>query len=278
MNEINSPRQADIVTTLGVRPRIDIGAEIARRIAFLETYLRDHGGRAYVLGISGGVDSTTAGRLVQLAVERIRAAGGAATFVAVRLPYGSQKDEDEAQQALDFIRADINVTVDIKPAADAMLAALGDKLNGADEGKKDFLMGNIKARQRMIAQYALAGAYDGLVVGTDHAAEAVMGFFTKYGDGGFDIAPLARLNKRQVRAMATQLGAPAHLAGKESTADLEDLAPQKPDEEAFGVTYDEIDDFLEGKQVSAEAAGIITTAYAKTGHKRMLPVEPPADA
>jgi len=266
--------QQDIIRALGVQPGRDAATEIERRITFLQQYLLDHGGRAYVLGISGGVDSTTAGRLAQLAVERIRAGGGDATFVAVRLPYGSQKDEADAQQALDFIRADVNVTVDIKPAADAMLAALGGKLNGADAAKTDFLMGNIKARQRMIAQYALAGAYDGFVIGTDHAAEAVMGFFTKYGDGGFDLAPLAHLNKRQVRALATQLGAPPLLADKESTADLEDLAPQKSDEDAFGVTYEEIDDFLEGKQIGANARAKITTAYDKTAHKRALPVAP----
>lgn len=268
--------QQDIIRALGVQPARDAATEIERRITFLQNYLLDHGGRAYVLGISGGVDSTTAGRLAQLAVERIRANGGDATFVAVRLPYGSQKDEADAQQALAFIRADVNVTVDIKPAADAMLAALGDKLNGADAAKTDFLMGNIKARQRMIAQYALAGAYDGFVVGTDHAAEAVMGFFTKYGDGGFDLAPLAHLNKRQVRALAAQLGAAPLLADKESTADLEDLAPQKSDEDAFGVTYEAIDDFLEGRQIDADAREKITTAYDKTAHKRALPVAPSA--
>jgi NAD+ synthase len=136
------------------------------------------------------------------------------------------------------------------------------------------LLGNIKARQRMIAQYALAGAHGGFVLGTDHAAEAVMGFFTKYGDGGFDLAPLAHLNKRQVKALATALGAPARLVEKPSTADLEDLAPQKSDEDAFGVTYDEIDDFLEGKAVSQAAQEKFTAAYAKTMHKRQLPVLP----
>lgn len=271
----HTPDQQEIVAALGVRIDFDAAAETDRRIAFLERYLLDHQGRAYVLGISGGVDSTTAGRLAQLAVERIRAAGGQATFVAVRLPYGTQKDEDEAQQALAFIRADINVTVDIKPAADAMLAALDDKLNNADAAQRDFLMGNIKARQRMVAQYALAGAHGGFVIGTDHAAEAVMGFFTKYGDGGVDVTPLSHLNKRQVRAIAAQLGAPAQLVDKVSTADLEDLAPQKSDEDAFGMPYDVIDDFLEGKPVSAEHAEKITTAYASTAHKRALPVEPP---
>jgi NAD+ synthase len=138
--------------------------------------LHEHHCISYVLGISGGIDSTTAGRLGQLAVERVRRHGGQAGFIAMRLPYGDQKDEDEAQRALYFINPDRILTVDIKPTVDLMFAELDDKLNDADAAKKDFLMGNIKSRQRMIAQYALAGAYDGLVLGTHHAAEAVMGF------------------------------------------------------------------------------------------------------
>src|SRR3546814_1546582 len=104
----------------------------------------------------------------------------------------------------------------------------------------------------MIAQYAVAGAHRGLVVGTDHAAEALMGFFTKFGDGAADLTPLTGLNKRRVRALAQAMGAPDTLVMKVPTADLESLTPLKPDEDAFGVTYAEIDDFLEGKDVSRD--------------------------
>jgi NAD+ synthase len=275
MNDKHLQMQKDIIATLGVRPSIDAAAEVERRIAFLESYLTDHHAGAYVLGISGGIDSTTAGRMAQLAVERARGKGHDAVFIAMRLPYGRQMDEAEAQQALAFIRPDRTVTVDIKSASDALLGALGGNLNDADIAKTDFLLGNIKSRQRMVAQYAVAGAYDGIVVGTDHAAEAVMGFFTKYGDGGFDLTPLAHLNKRQVRALARELGVPANLVDKVPTADLEELAPQKPDEAAYGVSYDEIDDLLEGREVSDKAFDIVATAYEKTRHKRQLPAEPP---
>src|SRR5690606_40729086 len=87
-----------------------------------------------------------------------------------------------------------------------------------DEAQQDFLHGNIKARQRMIAQYAVAGARGGLVVGTDHAAEALMGFFTKFGDGAADVTPLAGLNKRRVRALAAAMGPPTGPAFKRTTA------------------------------------------------------------
>jgi NAD+ synthase len=275
MREEQLQQQKRIIAELGVQAVIDAAGEVERRVDFLARYLADHQGRSYVLGISGGVDSATAGRLAQLAVERIRAQGGDATFIAVRLPHGAQADEQDAQRALAFICPDRTVTVDIKPASDAMLAALGSELDAGDPAERDFHFGNIKSRQRMVAQYALAGATGGVVVGTDHGGEAVMGFFTKYGDSGYDIAPLAHLNKRQVRALASALGAPGSTAQKQATADLEDLAPQKPDEEAFGVSYDDIDDFLEGKEISADAADKIITAYTRTMHKRMLPAAPP---
>jgi len=260
-----------IIGELGVSPSFDAELEVERRISFLADRLRLSGATAYVLGISGGVDSSTAGRLCQLAVERVRADGGNATFIAMRLPYGVQADEDDAQRALEFIRPDETLTVDIKPATDAMVEAV----KHADLGERaDFHAGNVKARQRMVAQYAVAGARGGLVVGTDHAAEAVMGFFTKYGDGACDLTPLAGLTKRRVRAVGSQLGAADVITGKVPTADLESGNPGVPDEVVLGVTYDEIDDFLEGKQVSDQAAETIISYHRRTAHKRAVPITP----
>jgi NAD+ synthase len=268
-------RQRLIAKEMHVTDEFATEQEIERRIGFLADYLRTSGFKAYVLGISGGVDSTTAGRLAQLAVERLRAQHYAAHFVAVRLPYGVQQDEADAQQALAFIRADENLTIDVKPAADATLASLSAAgLPFVDDAQRDFVHGNIKARQRMIAQYAVAGARAGVVIGTDHAAESVMGFFTKFGDGGADVLPLAGLNKRRVRAVARALGAPDALAHKVPTADLEMLRPQRPDEDAYGILYDDIDDFLEGKPVSDAARETVLRFYENTRHKRALPYTP----
>ncbi|NPT37568.1 ammonia-dependent NAD(+) synthetase [Paraburkholderia xenovorans] len=268
-------RQARISEEMHIGATFDAEYEIGRRVTFLANYLRGSGLKTYVLGISGGVDSTTAGRLAQLAVEQLRAEHYEAQFVAIRLPYGKQKDEADAQQALRFIRADQNLAIDIKPAADAMLAALDRSgVLFDDESQQDFVHGNIKARQRMIAQYAVAGARAGMVIGTDHAAESVMGFFTKFGDGGADVLPLAGLNKRRVRAVAKALGAPEELAHKVPTADLEMLRPQRPDEDAYGIPYDAIDDFLEGKAVSDAARATILRYYDVTRHKRALPYTP----
>ncbi|MFH8682232.1 ammonia-dependent NAD(+) synthetase [Streptomyces lydicus] len=267
--------QQEIARDLQVTASFDAEQEIERRVTFLTERLTSTGLRSLVLGISGGVDSTTTGRLCQLAVERARAAGHEATFYAMRLPYGVQADEKDAQRALEFIRADRELTVDIRPASDAALqAALDGGLTFRDARHQDFVQGNIKARQRMIAQYAVAGAQDGLVVGTDHAAEAVSGFFTKFGDGAADVVPLTGLTKRRVRAVAAALGAPRELVTKVPTADLETLDPGKPDEDALGVTYDQIDDFLEGEPVDGDAVESIVRRYRLTAHKRELPIAP----
>lgn len=267
--------QQQIAAELGVAPDFDADTEVERRVAFLADTLARTSRKGLVLGISGGVDSLTAGRLCQLAVERIRVGGGAAGFFAIRLPYGEQHDEVDARAALLFIRPDTTLVVDIKPAVDAAMDALATADHSiADPHLADFVRGNVKARERMVVQYAIANAEQGLVVGTDHAAEAVMGFFTKHGDGACDLAPLAGLTKRRVRALATHLGAPAHLVHKTPTADLESLRPLHPDEAALGCGYDAIDDFLELRAVDEQSAALIVATYARTAHKRAGPAVP----
>ncbi len=133
----------------------------------------------------------------------------------------------------------------------------------------DFVKGNVKARARMTAQYEIAGLTGGLVLGTDHSAENITGFYTKWGDGACDLAPLFGLSKRQVRQVASHLGAPDQLVYKTPTADLECDAPQKADEHVLGLSYDDIDDYLEGKPVSDEVEQRLTEIYLKTQHKRL---------
>lgn len=267
--------QARIAGELGMRSEFNAEHERERRVEFLADYLRSSRAKGYVLGISGGVDSLTAGLLAQEAVRRLRGDGYHAEFIAMRLPYGIQADECDAQASLDVIKPDRTVTVNIKPAADAIM--METKLSARElmePSREDFHLGNIKARQRMIAQYTLAGAIGGLVIGTDHAAEALMGFFTKHGDGAADVVPLTGLNKRRVRAIAASMGAPDRLVHKVPTADLETGAPLRPDEDAFGVTYEEIDDFLEGKVIPHVARERILARFRASAHKRGLAVAP----
>ena len=266
--------QAEIISALGVVQDFDVDVEIERRLNFLCNYLRSTGTHSLVLGISGGVDSLTAGILAQWACHRLREDSYDARFIAVRLPYGEQRDEAEAQLSLQTIGPDLIVEVNIKPATDAMFDMVVNGGGFPRGANTDFHKGNIKARQRMIAQYAIAGANNGLVIGTDHCAEAIMGFYTKFGDGAADILPLTGLNKRQVRAIASRLAAPESLVYKVPTADLETDNPGLPDEVAHGITYDQIDDFLEGKTIDAAAAEKIIQTYTRSQHKRDLPYGP----
>ncbi|MGO1349447.1 MAG: ammonia-dependent NAD(+) synthetase [Brevibacterium aurantiacum] len=256
---------------LGVRPTIDPATEIARRVEFLADYILTTGVRGLTLGISGGQDSTLAGRLCQLAVEELRRRGAAAEFWAIRLPHHVQADESDAQDALEFIRADHELVINIGSATDAAAAEYN---TATGEAITDFGKGNVKARMRMIAQFELAGEKRLLVAGTDHAAEAVTGFFTKFGDGAADVVPLAGLNKRQGRALLDHLGAPEHLVRKVPTADLLDDAPGQTDESSLGLSYDQIDDFLEGRDIEKAAASLLSEKYRATEHKRRTPVAP----
>lgn len=264
-----------VIQEMRVLPQIDPAFEVKRRIDFIKTQLLNSGLSCLVLGISGGIDSCTLGRLAQLAVNELNQPQDKGyQFVAVRLPYGVQADEVDAQTSIDFIQPSQNIAVNVQPGTDAIdqqtcsaLATLN--LLPENLAKRDFVKGNVKARTRMVIQYEIAGLLDGLVLGTDHSAENITGFYTKYGDGACDLAPLFGLNKRQVRQVAAYLGAPDKVIKKAPTADLESLTPQKADEQALGLTYDQIDDFLEGKSVEDYVSNKLVSIYTKTQHKRV---------
>jgi len=263
--------QQEIIQALGVKPTINPEEEVRRSVDFLKDYLKHYTGlRSLVLGISGGQDSTLTGKLCQLAISELREElnDDSYQFIAVRLPYGTQADEQDCQDALAFIQPDKTLVVNIKESVLASERALKE----AGITVSDFVRGNEKARERMKAQYSIAGMSKGVVVGTDHAAEAVTGFFTKYGDGGTDINPLFRLNKQQGKQCLNYLGCPEHLYLKHPTADLEDDRPGLQDEAALGVTYADIDAYLQGETISAEQAAIIENWYTKTEHKRRTPI------
>ena len=267
--------KGQILNEMKVQAGIEPEFEVQRRVAFIQGKLTESGCKALVLGVSGGVDSSVTGRLCQLAVDSLNSTleQPEYQFIAVRLPYGLQQDEAEAQLACRFIQPSKLVTVNVKAGVDgihcetlAAVAAAG--IQPCDAAKTDFVKGNVKARMRMVAQYEIAGLMNGLVVGTDHSAENVTGFYTKHGDGACDLAPLFGLNKRQVRQLGSYLGAPEQLVIKAPTADLEEQQPQLEDEVALGLTYDQIDDFLEGKTVTESVEQRIIGIYKATQHKR----------
>lgn len=266
-----STLQEKIIKELGVKPTIDVQEEIRVTIDFMKDYLYKHPFlKTLILGISGGQDSTLLGKLAQKAVEEMRAEtkDEAYQFIGMRLPYGVQFDEDDVDLAFDWIAPDKIIEVNIKSAVDAMV----EQFSSEDFAISDFNKGNIKARQRMIAQFAVAGDAKGVVLGTDHAAESITGFYTKFGDGAADLMPLFRLNKRQGAAMLEAMDAPEKLYKKIPTADLQDGKPGLSDEDELGVSYQHIDDYLEGKTVEAKAQERIESLFLNSRHKRRMPI------
>jgi NAD+ synthase len=265
-------KQRQIIAALRVKPEIDPAEEVAFRIQFVQNYLIHSQRDGLVLSISGGQDSALAGRLCQMAVEQLRERHAHNyRFIALRLPYGRQQDEEDAQRALRFVAPDQTYTVNIQSAVDRAVAAF-EAATGLP--MTDYNKGNQKAQQRMAVHYRFAGQLNALVVGTDHAAEAVVGFFTKYGDGGVDLTPLSGLTKGQGRSLLQYLGADERLYTKPPTADLLDGSPGQLDEDELGIGYAVIDAYLEGNEVSPEDARRIEARYDATENKRRTPVTP----
>ncbi|MFL0507303.1 ammonia-dependent NAD(+) synthetase [Ureibacillus sp. 179-F W5.1 NHS] len=263
--------QKRIIEELKVLPEINPHDEVRKSVDFLKEYAKKHSFlKGFVIAVSGGQDSTLTGKLIQIAVDELNEEAGEQKYstFAVRLPYGVQADEDDCQDAIEFIQPTKVFTINIKKAVDASVSSLEE----AGVVLSDFAKGNEKARERMKVQYSIAAMNNAVVVGTDHAAEAVTGFYTKYGDGGVDLTPIFRLNKRQGKQILAYLGCPEHLYLKTPTADLEEDRPALPDETALGVTYEVIDDYLEGKEVPEESKKIIEGHYIRSQHKRHLPI------
>lgn len=261
--------QSIIINELNTRSTIDPGYEIAERSQFLADYLAHTSLNGFVLGISGGQDSLLAGLLAKQAVKLRRDQGFEATFHGALLPYGTQIDRADAELAVATIDPDVVHDLDITSGVDSFTAAFA---TSEAQPIRDFDKGNVKARMRMIAQYAIASHYNLLVIGTDHAAEAVTGFYTKFGDGGADVVPLAGLTKRQGRAMLQTLAVPDIFLTKPPTADLLDARPGQTDEAELGLSYQLIDDYLEGKTVPDGDAEAIEERFRSSWHKRVVPV------
>ncbi|MGM9985702.1 MAG: ammonia-dependent NAD(+) synthetase [Bacillaceae bacterium] len=260
--------QKEIIKELGVQPTINPEETIQFIVNNLKEYMETVPFiKSLVLGISGGQDSCLVGKIAQMAIDQLNEENhtNEYKFIAMRLPYGVQADEEDCQIALQFIHPSETITVNIKPSVDASVASYYEATGKAPS---DFVKGNEKARERMKAQYLVAAENSGLVLGTDHAAEALTGFYTKWGDGACDYAPITFLNKRQGRELLKYLECPEVIYTKKPTADLEDNKPQLPDEVALGVTYDQIDDYLEGKEIEAAAKEKLEGIYLKTRHKR----------
>jgi len=239
--------------------------------------LHASGARGFVVGLSGGIDSAVVARLAQLAAP--------GHVLAIILPCHS--DPQDARDAmvvanhfsLMTVRIDLGASYDALVAdVQAVLSALPDQMRAAapaDPLRGRVPLANIKPRLRMTTLYFIANSLNFLVAGTGNKSELSIGYFTKYGDGGVDILPLANLVKSEVRALARELNVPQAIIDRTPTAGL---WLGQTDESEMGFTYADLERYLEdGAQSLAPALAMkIERLVRASEHKRHLPPSPPA--
>ena len=236
--------------------------EMKQTIERISAWLRDKviesGAQGLVVGLSGGIDSACTAALAQRAVGK--------QVLGVLMPcYSAPADAEYARMAAEAFGLE-TVTVELGPVYDALMAALP-----AAEG---LAPANIKPRLRMTTLYYLAATRNYLVAGTGNKSELLVGYFTKYGDGGVDLEPLGNLYKTEVRELARALGVPQPIIDRPPTAGL---WPDQTDESEMGLTYAELDATLAAMEVG-DTGGIAPAVLAKvtamvrgSAHKRAAP-------
>lgn len=259
--------QQDIINDLKVQPTIEPEAEIRKRVDFLKGYIEKSGSQGLLIAISGGIDSAVATGLCKQATDELtQSTGREYKTVGVFQPYDTQSDIDDSYAVAQAFDLKYKVETNVHKAVDAIEQTVNSVMPQLEQDPlSPQAKGNVKARTRMVVQYAIANSLNLLVVGTDHASEAITGFFTKYGDGAVDITPLSSLDKRQVRQLASHLNIPQSILDKAPSAGLWE---NQTDETELGITYADNSDYLEGKSIAPEAAERLETYYKRTAHKR----------
>lgn len=229
--------------------------EVERIVLWMQERVKEAHAQGLVFGMSGGIDSSVVAVLAQ------RACGG--NILGVMMPcYSIPEDLEDALLVAETFCIPHRV-VPLEKPFDALLEVLGETRNPC------YLpQANLKPRLRMSVLYFFANSLNYLVCGAANRSELTVGYFTKYGDGGVDIAPLAHLTKREVREIAAYLGIPERIIAKPPSAGL---WPGQTDEDEMGITYEVLDRFLLGEPVGEEERRKILALYEKSTHKRKLP-------
>ncbi len=241
---------------------IELSERIDQTVNWLREKVAEANARGVVVGISGGVDSAVVAGLCSMAFPD--------NTIGVIMP--SQSNPEDREDAL-WIAEGFELRPLEVNLGGAHTQVMGQVKKGLEDQGYDLVgekmsQGNLKARLRMSTLYAVANAMNYLVVGTDNAPESYTGYFTKYGDGGVDLLPISSLTKTEVRAWARMLGLPMRIATRVPTAGL---WPGQTDESELGLTYDLIDRYLLGEEVSPEVKERIETLHRQSEHKRHLP-------
>lgn len=253
--------------------KLDIDGLVGLRSNFVYSYMKNHGIKDLVLGISGGIDSLVAG----LICNHINRNSNKINLHLISLPNKNQHDIEDVYEAVELINPYKFQVININGAVCEMENSFGAIFHKDEEcfsRNKKVVLGNTQARIRMVYQYMYAQTVGGLVVGTDHASEALTGFFTKYGDGGSDINPLSGLKKSTIYKIAEFFSVPQKFIQKSPAAGL---GISETDEDELGITYLDIDNFLDGKEVDKKIERRIIDLYNRSAHKRSLPVCPEID-
>ena len=239
--------------------------KIRKTVEWLREQVVQSHTRGLILGISGGIDSAVVGFLIKMACPD--------NSLGVIMPIkSSEKDMEHAKELVE--KADLtHMTLDLTQAHSLMLGIVKETMQ--DAWREDFARisdANTRARLRMTGLYTIANNLGYLVVGTDNAAEIYTGYFTKYGDGGVDVLPIAHLKKSEVYEWAEYLGVPQSILDKAPSADLWE---GQTDEMEMGTTYRCIDAFLDGQEVPEKDREVIERLHRNSEHKRHTASVPP---
>ena len=232
------------------------GKEKEKRVAFIKNMLASSGAKGIVFGNSGGKDSALVAALCSFATDNLL---GVIMPCASKRNFGEDKEDGLAvakKYGVDTI------IVDLTEVRESLLKATGNSFTTKGA------LSNIAPRLRMTTLYAIGAEKGYLVAGTGNASERYMGYFTKWGDGACDFNTIADLTATEVFEFLRYLGAPDHVVTKAPSAGLFE---GQTDESEMGVTYAEIDAYLRGEKVSAEAQKIIERYHASSLHKMVLP-------
>lgn len=254
-------------TQVYIKKEIKMEKHIDLLINWLREQVNDANAKGLIVGLSGGIDSAVIGALIQRAFPN--------NSLGVIMPcHSSEQDVNHAKLVAEKINLK-NAIIDLSSVHRSLFQNVKDHLVSVNEWNEEterMADANLRARLRMSTLYTFATNYQYLVVGTDNKAEYYTGYFTKYGDGGVDLAPIIHYTKTEIRKMAELLGVPKEVIHKAPSAGLWE---GQTDEEEMGVSYDIIDKYLNGETVSEEERNRIESMHRRTEHKRKMPPSPP---
>lgn len=240
-----------------------IEAKIDHVVAWLQEQVKGSGTKGILVGLSGGIDSSVVAFLLKKAFPE--------NSLGVILPCKSQSRDAEDAYELAKAVGIKHFEINLSDAHQNLLKGIDEAFEGAVYENDQLTDANLRARLRMTTLYGVANKLGYLVAGTDNAAELLTGYFTKYGDGGVDILPIAHLTKGEVYEWAKHLGVPASIIERPPSAGLWE---GQTDEIEMGTTYNMIDAYLEGKEVPEKDKAIIEGLNRRSEHKRNMPPAP----